>query len=168
MPAWDAEQGCLEVQGQALRVGDGSDAVGLRPNDEHALRWRLSRANGYARRGPLRRTLVKSAAGRVLGWYVAYFPYHEVGEVLQVAAGPADVGAVIEHLCHDAWRAGAVGLNGRVDPALAQGYSDAYCLFSRRGPWTLVHSRDPGLVDLFHRGQVFVSRLEGEWCARFE
>lgn len=136
--------------------------------EEHALRWRLSRANGYARRGPLRRTLVRGAAGNVLGWFVAYFPRGEVGEVLQVAAAPADVAAVLEHLCHDAWRAGVVGLSGRVDPALAQGYSDAYCLFSRRGPLTIVHSRDAGLVDSFHRGDIFVSRLEGEWCARFE
>jgi hypothetical protein len=136
--------------------------------DEHALRWRLARANGYLRRGPLRRTLVRDADGRVLGWFVAYFPRGEVGEVLQVVAEPKDVGAVLDHLCHDAAAAGVAGLSGRVDPALAQGYSDAYCLFSRRGPWTLVHSRDAGLVDLFHRGQVLVSRLEGEWCARFE
>lgn len=136
--------------------------------DEHGLRWRLSRANGYARRGPLRRTLVRARDGKALGWYVAYFPAGEVGEVIQVVANAPEVGAVLTHLCHDAAAAGVVGLTGRVDPALAQGYSDAYCLFSRRGPWTLVHSRDAGLVDLFHRGQVFVSRLEGEWCARFE
>jgi hypothetical protein len=136
--------------------------------DEHSLRWRLSRANGYARRGPLRRTLVRARDGGILGWFVAYFPRGEMGEVLQVAAAPSDVGAVLAHLCHDASRAGVVGLSGRVDPALAQGFSDAYCLFSRRGPMTLVHSRDAGLVALFHRGDVFVSRLEGEWCGRFE
>lgn len=136
--------------------------------DEPALRWRLSRANGYARRGPLRRTLVRDAAGDALGWYVAYFPRGKVGEVLQVAAASDGINAVLEHLWHDAWTAGVVGLSGRVDPSLSQGYSDAYCLFSRRGPTTLVHSRDASLVDLFHRGQVFVSRLDGEWCARFE
>lgn len=164
--------------GEALDASTMADAlprlVGSRAlapaydRDEHGLRWRLSRANGYARRGPLRRTLVRDAHGKSLGWYVAYFPPGDVGEVLQVVAAPADVGTVLTHLCHDASAAGTVGLTGRVDPALAQGYSDAYCLFSRRGPWTLVHSRDAGLVDLFHRGQVFVSRLEGEWCARFE
>ena len=132
------------------------------------LRWRLARAGHFSRRGPLHRVLVRAASGEVLGWYIAYFPARAVGEVLQVAAGPAQVGAVLDHLFHDAWRAGVDGLSGRIDPALAQGYSDAYCIFSRRGPWTVVHSRDPELVNLFHRGDVFVSRLEGEWCARFE
>ncbi len=150
------------------RVAGSRSILPAYDRDEHALRWRLCRANAYARRGPLRRTLVRDHGGKALGWYVAYFPPGEVGEVLQVAASPADVEAVLGQLCHDAAKAGVVGLAGRVDPALAQGYSDAYCLFSRRGPWTLVHSRDAGLIDLFHRGQVFVSRLEGEWCARFE
>lgn len=58
-------------------------------------------------------------------------------------------------------------LKGRLDPALAQAYSDRYCVFSRRGPWVVVHSRDPALPQLFHRGEALFSSLDGERCARF-
>jgi hypothetical protein len=58
-------------------------------------------------------------------------------------------------------------LKGRLDPAMAQAYSDRYCLFSRRGPWMLVHSRDPALSHLFHRGEALFSSLDGELCVRF-
>ncbi len=133
-----------------------------------ALRWRLTRAAGYARRGPLRGALVLDSRGEMLGWYLAYFPEGGTGEVLQVVADADDIGTVLGRLFRDAGLAGVVALSGRADPALVQGYSDAHCVFSRRGPLMVVHSRDPALVDAFQRGQAFVSRLEGEWCARFE
>jgi hypothetical protein len=142
----------------------------LRPDyeDEAALRWRLARADGYARRGPLRRALVRSAAGEALGWYIAYFPRGKVGEVLQVVASESTIAAVLNRLFADAARDGVIGLSGRLDPKLVQAYSDAHCIFSRRGPLMLAHARDPALMELLHRGEVFLSRLDGEWPARFE
>src|SRR5690606_29567961 len=95
----------LDAATMAAVLPDVAPARALTPaydRDEHALRWRLSRANGFARRGPLRRTLVRERGGRTLGWFVAYFPRDGMGEVLQVAAAPADAGAVLDHLCHDA------------------------------------------------------------------
>lgn len=161
----------LDVATIVASLGPLIGERGLAPvyeRDERALAWRLARASGFARRGPLRQTLVRNAAGAELGWYIAYLPHGGTGEVLQVVATPATAAAVLNHMVHDAGMAGVIGLSGRVDPALLQAYSDAYCLFSRRGPWTMVHAKDRALVDRFHRGQVFFSRLEGEWCARFE
>lgn len=142
----------------------------LRPDydDAAALHWRLARAAGYTRRGPLRRTLVRSADGDPLGWYVAYFPRGRVGEVLQVAASEATIAAVLNRMFADATRDGVIGLNGRLDPELVQAYSDAHCILSRRGPLVLAHARDPALMALLHRGEMFLSRLDGEWPARFE
>lgn len=136
--------------------------------DEAALRWRLTRAAGYARRGPLRRALVRSAAGEALGWYIAYFPRGKVGEVLQVVASESTISAVLNRLFADAAKDGVIGLSGRLDPKLVQAYSDAHCMLSRRGPLVLAHARDPALMDLLRRGEAFLSRLDGEWCARFE
>jgi hypothetical protein len=31
----------------------------------------------------------------------------------------------------------------------------------------LVHSRDPEIMAAIHRGEAFLSRLEGEWWLRF-
>jgi hypothetical protein len=59
-------------------------------------------------------------------------------------------------------------LRGRIDPALAQAYSERYCLISQRGPWLLAHAREPALLHAFHRGDAVLSHLDGEWCARFK
>jgi hypothetical protein len=132
-----------------------------------ALAWYLRRAEAIKECGELRRVLVRDEKGRFLGWYLYYQEPGRVGEVLQVAAVPDATPKVLDHLIYDAWQAGVVALSGRVDPLVAQDYSDRYCLFSRRGPWTLVHSRDPALRLPFHRGDVMFSRLEGERCLRF-
>lgn len=136
--------------------------------DDASLRWRLARAAAYRRRGPLRRALVRDAGGEPIGWYVAYFPRGKVGEVLQVVASTATITAVLRRLFTDASDRGLVGLRGRLDPALVQEYSDAHCILSRRGPLMLAHARDPAVMDLLHRGEAFLSRLDGEWPARFE
>lgn len=135
---------------------------------ERALAWRLARVSGYEKRGPLRKTIVRDTHGKPLGWYIAYFPRGDTGEVLQVIATPRTIASVLARLIYDAGCAGVVALNGRVDGALIQAYSDAYCVFSMRGPWTMVHSRDESIVGRFHSGEAVLSRLEGEWCARFE
>ena len=39
--------------------------------------------------------------------------------------------------------------------------------FQHRGSWMLMHSKMPGLLDVIHRGEAFLSRLEGEWPMRY-
>lgn len=142
----------------------------LRPDFEVAapLHWRLMRAESFSARGPLRRVLVRNASRDVLGWYIAYFPRGKVGEVLQVVASELNIAAVLGQLFADALAERVIGLSGRLDPMLAQAYSDAHCILSRRGPIMLAHSRDPAVMDSLYRGEAFISRLEGEWSARFD
>lgn len=173
-PFGDTSEGCTSegLTAEAMRRL-GPTFLGERPirpdyQDDAALRWRLQRADGYARRGPLWRRLVRSAAGEAIGWYIAYFPRGKVGEVLQVVASESTIGAVLATLFADATRDGVIGLRGRLDPRLVQAYSDAHCMISRRGPLMLAHARDPKIMEFLHRGDAFLSRLEGEWCARFE
>ncbi|HVK88904.1 MAG TPA: hypothetical protein VM513_32515 [Kofleriaceae bacterium] len=128
------------------------------------LAWYLERA---PRLGPLESALVRDAKGKVLGWYIYCRTRDRTAELLQFVASPPAAGQVLDHLMHEAWRAGMTALCGRIDPALSQPYSDRYCLFSRRGPWLLAHARDPELVHAFHRGEAMFSRLDGEWCAQF-
>jgi hypothetical protein len=74
---------------------------------------------------------------------------------------------VLDHLLHETWLAGITAVKGRLDPALAQVCSDRYCLFTRRGPWLVVHAREPELAQMFHRGEALFSPLDGEFTARF-
>ena len=142
----------------------------LRPDydDLDSLRWRTARAQGYALRGPLKRVLVRGPGGDVLGWYMAYFPEGGVGEVLQVLASESTISTVLDRLFTDALHARVTGLCGRLDPKLAQAYSDAHCIISRRGPLMLAHARDPAVMDLLFRGEAYISRFDGEWATRFE
>jgi hypothetical protein len=42
--------------------------------------------------------------------------------------------------------------------------ADQHGVFTSGGMRFLMRSRDPVTENLFHRGDVFFSRLEGEWC----
>ena len=131
-----------------------------------ALAWRLRRAESIPG-GDLERVLVRNRDGQILGWYIYRRERDGTAQLLQLTAPSEAARPVLDHLLYDAWRAGMIVLSGRLDPALAQAFSDCYCLFSRRGPWMLVHSRDPALRQIFHRGQALFSPLDGELCARF-
>lgn len=131
-----------------------------------SLGWYLRRA-AAALDGDLECVLVRDEDDKLLGWYIYHRGREHTAELLQLAAPEEAAQRVLDHLIYDAWQAGNTVLSGRLDLAIAQAYSDRYCLFSRRGPWTLAHARDRSILNAFHRGEAFFSRLEGEFCARF-
>jgi hypothetical protein len=119
------------------------------------------RPDGRFRAAAIRR------GGEVVGWHLYDLGLDGIAEVLQVAAAPSSIGAVLDHLFYSAWREGASAVAGRLDPRFMQVYSDKYCLFHRRGPWVLVHARRPEFVRPFQSGDAFFTRLDGEWCLGF-
>jgi len=131
------------------------------------LAWHLDRAAGKVYFGEFRRVLVEDKYGRALGWYLYYQRSGHTGEVIQIAANHDTIGPVLDQLFFEAWQAGLVALNGKMDPLFMQALADRYCLFYKRSFWTLVYSKDDGLLRVFLEGKAFMSRLEGEWCLRF-
>lgn len=115
----------------------------------------------------LRRVLVRSTGGVIAGWYV-YCVRDAVGEVLQVGGSQERIGEVLDHLLAQARRDGVVVVVGRIDPRFADAFALRHCVFHHRGEWMLIHARDPKLVHAIQRGDAFLSRLEGEWCMRFQ
>ena len=108
--------------------------------------------------------VVRNSKQAVIGWYLYYLNPGAISPVLQVAGRKESIKQVLDHLIYHSWRGGAVALSGRLDPRFVQEFSDSYCLFNRRGPWTLIHSRRPDLVQAIQRGNAFLTPLEGEWC----
>ena len=102
-----------------------------------------------------------------LGWYICNLHGDQTAEVVQLAATPATVHDVLDHLFYHMWRHGAVSVTGRLDPRFMQALSDKYCLFHRRGPWVLINARRPELLRAFESGQAWFSPLDGEWSLRF-
>lgn len=141
----------------------------LRPDyDDRSVKWVLERAAQREGHGHFRKVLVRDEEREIIGWYLYYVNRGGTGEVLQIAAKAHAVHQVLDHLLDDASRQGAIALSGRLEPAFAQELSEKYCLLYRRGHWMLIHSKKPELLHAIQRGDAFLTRLEGEWCLRFQ
>lgn len=141
---------------------------GLQPvYDAQSLPWLLDQAARKTRHGALRARAVFDANRRLVGWYLHHVRAGGVGEVVQVAAREGSFGPVLERLLADAWRHGAVAVRGRLDPRHVQELSDRHCWLRREGPWTLVHSNNADVASAIHKGDAWLSRLEGDWWLRF-
>jgi hypothetical protein len=115
--------------------------------------------------GELRKACVRDK-DRVVGWYVYSLASTGIGEVYQIGAESASVGKVLDHLFHDAWKHGLIGLQGRMEPQFMQELTTKSCFFFRNGSWTLMQSSKPNLVALLQSGTAFFSRFDGEWSLR--
>jgi len=139
----------------------------LQPDhDRQSLEWSLGRAARFRGRGALRKVIVKSANQETAGWYISHSNPGGVEEVLQIFAKPTAAQDVFDHLLHEARLRGAAAVSGSFDPLFMESYVERRCII-RGGPWVLVHSRNPELTRAFQDGDVFFSRLEGEWCLHF-
>jgi hypothetical protein len=142
----------------------------LRPDyDAESLEWILERAASLRSSGTFRKVLVKTRDGKLAGWYLYYRNPAGVSQVLQISATPLFTNQVLDHLLYDAWSGGATVLSGRLEMsrAFTQAFSDKHFIFHCGPAWVLFHSRRPELMEAFQRGEVYLSRLEGEWCTHF-
>lgn len=140
----------------------------LRPCYERvSLDWLLGQVVVKPHLGELQQLLVRDARRRVVGWALYCLNRGGVSQVIQVAARRGALGRVLAPLFDHAGRRGAIALEGRLDPGCAQEFADAGCGFTRDGPWTLAHARDPDIMRAIERSDAFLSRLEGEWWLSF-
>lgn len=163
---------CTEEQADATSIvadlPSVSGGLSLLPSyGSGDLGWVLRQCQGRKGFGAVRARRVLDAARRPLGWYVYYLQPAGVCEVLQLAAAPAAKGVVLELLLADAWRHGGAAVRGRLDHLHAADLARARCPLRWEGPATVIHSRRREIIDAVHRGDVFLSRLDGEWWMRF-
>jgi hypothetical protein len=135
-------------------------------HDERTLRWLLGRAATRNGGGELLTGMVY--AGKALaGWYIAHLDQVGIADVAQLRAAPSAVQDVLDHLFSEAWRRGALAVTGRMDARFMEALSDRHSVFHRRGPWTLIKTRHPEILQSFQSGEACFSRLDGEWSLRF-
>jgi hypothetical protein len=138
----------------------------VRPEyDLESLRWLLSRAAAQGLHGPLRQVIV-NRRGKTLGWYLYYLRPNDVAQVLQIGGDRRHASEVLQHLFHRAHAEKAVAVSGNLEPAFAQALAGSHCSLGLSGS-VIVHSHNERLLDAIHRGDAFLSRLEGEWWMRF-
>lgn len=137
----------------------------LRPRYQASeLSWLIASLRRRADSQELRGKLLLTG-DEPIGWYLYYARRGGVCEVIQLGAAPSCEGPVLDHLFCDARNQGAVAVAGQLELDWMQTLSERRCLFhhSLDGSWCLVHSRDPEIRLAIHRGDCFLSRLEGEW-----
>lgn len=161
------------LTGQELAAGDllaclsGAAADrALRPRyDGEFLGWFLDLLAARQGRGRFEKVAVRDDSGALVGWYLFYLNPGGISEVVQIGATRGFMGDVVDHLFERAYRGGAVAVSGQMDPAAFQALAARRCMFHHDGiSWFLVHSRDPEVLPAIHRGDAFLTRLEGEWC----
>jgi hypothetical protein len=135
--------------------------------DLQNLDWLLNFMTEMKAYGELRRRALRNERGRVVGWYIYYLKPGGIGEVVQIGSKRHFSKDVINHLFHDAWHRGAIGLHGRVEARWLQDLSDTGCVFYRGGRWMQAHSRRPELISLLQSNDALITRLDGEWCLSF-
>ncbi len=158
-----AEDLTLEALETALSEGAGQATLRT-VHDRDSLAWQLERAARLRRHGRLQKLLFRTEEGHAAGWAIYYLDGGGMSEVVQLNAFPPHQHAVLDALIGHARRGGAAALRGRLEPVMQEPLSDRRCLFFCGPAWTLIHARDRKLLDAFARGNVFFSRLDGEWC----
>lgn len=108
---------------------------------------------------------VATPSGAVVGAFLYHLKPGGVARVLQLLARPGQAGAVIDCLIGDAASRGAVGLRGRIQPALMEAMLGRRIGFTHLVS-TVVHSRDASLVEACRNGGIFYNGLAGESWTR--
>lgn len=135
----------------------------LRPEyDVKSLKWSLEITAAASLAKPLRKRVVRDAQGEVVGWFLYLLERGGESHVAQMAATKRAAQAVLQSLLADACSQGSVVLSGRFEPGFVEPLSSLGCTLSH-GPWMLVHSKQPDVLDAILSGEAFLSRLEGEW-----
>jgi hypothetical protein len=132
-----------------------------------ALNWLVARAAEKSIHGRLQGALLHERDGTLAGWYLYYARRGAVAQVLHAAAHPRRARDLLHRLFRDAHASGACAVAGQIDPRHMKDYARAGCRFMWPGYTLLAASRRPELMGAIHRGDAWLTRLEGEWWARF-
>lgn len=155
----------LEVGAVLTYLPQFSRGLALRPvYDERSLLWLFDQAAQMKLHGEFKKVLLRDEQGAVAGWYLYYLKRGGLSSVIQIAARKNSEGEVIDHLFDHARRGGATALSGRLEPRFIQELADRGCFFNRIGCLMLIQSKNAEILNAIHRGDAFLTQLEGEWC----
>jgi hypothetical protein len=155
-----AEADALDVRPLAPgELAAAAGELGLDPApayDDAWLRWVLARLDGEILARALRR------GPKIVGWYVVALDDARAARVLQVAARPREIDAVLGRMLADAREAGAVVVGGRAEPHLLEALRARGCALGF-GDRFVAHAQEPELLDALRSERGLLSRLDGEF-----
>ena len=139
----------------------------VRPDwDGPGLEWLLRLAAQQRFCGTLELRAIHKKNGKLAGVYALYGGRGRIAVALQVLCRPGMAARVIGSMCRRATEAGAVGVRGQTHPALIDGLIRTHGVFYRHRAATVVHSRDPALIEIARRGDMLVGGFVGDSWTR--
>ncbi len=139
----------------------------LRPvSSDGSTAWLISRAREMKQHGELLSVALKDTQENVMGWYVYYAKRGATCEVLQLVAKQSYTQEVLHHLAHHAAMRGGLSLTGTLHHDFLQPLAAHRATFNPaiKSRWMMIYSKEPEIVNAFLKGDVLLSRLDGEWC----
>lgn len=139
----------------------------LRPcYEDDSFPWLLEQLAEKREFGALEGALLRDGDA-VAGWFLYCLAPSGNALVVQLVARPADRERVVQHLSLHAWRRGAHTLNGRLSPDWLPALAAGRCGLRADAPCVLYWSSRLDVLRAIERGDVFLSRLDGEWWLSF-
>ncbi len=129
--------------------------------DASDLRYILDEATTKSTYGAMHARVVRSRNGVPMGAYLYHGSPGRIARVLQILAVKEREGAVLDSLLNHARTLGVVAIRARTQPHLLQAMMVRQGIFFQRSS-TVVHSRDPRVLDAFSDGNAFFNGLAGE------
>lgn len=130
-----------------------------------SLRRMVSESRRKALYGEMVRRVVTTPGGRPSGLFLYYGDPGRIGRVVQILAAPGQTGAVIDSMVNHAAESGIVALRGRTQPTLLDAMLGRRFAFVHASS-SIVHARDPALIEPFRRGNAFFNGFAGESWSR--
>jgi hypothetical protein len=130
-----------------------------------SLARRVAESRRKANFGTRVRRKVLGRDGRTLGLFLYYGDAGGIGRAVQILFQPGQAGTVIDAMLADAAERGLVGLRGRSMPALLEAMLGRRFFFLHASS-SIVHARDPSLLEPFVAGKAFFNGFAGESWSR--
>jgi hypothetical protein len=141
-----------------------ADRLLLRPDyDDDFLTWLFQRLGEVKSRGTPVGYLIRDESRQPLGWYLYFLKAGGISRVLGIGAKRKGLGLVLDHLFHHAQENGSAGIQGRIEPGLAESLSRRRCLFHRSGYQVLIHSGRPEILHAIQSGKALLTRIDGDY-----
>ncbi|HYK11350.1 MAG TPA: GNAT family N-acetyltransferase [Gemmatimonadales bacterium] len=172
-PRWRAPRGVrrgpLTPKLMTQQLPQLLSGVSLRPEyDTRSTQWIFDQLVAKRGLGEFRSAALWDDAGvEVLGWYVYYADAEGVGRVVHFVARQGSRDLVLQELFARGWREGLAAITGRLETGLLRHAGKVGLTCRREGPWMLVQSSRPEILEAVDRGDVFLSSLEGEGLLSF-
>ncbi len=132
---------------------------------EESLRRMVEESRHKATFGAMVRRMVTTRDGKPVGMFLYYGDPGRIGRVLQILAAPGRAGEVIDAMLAHASERGMVALRGRTQPALLEAMLGRRFAFVHASS-SIVHARDPVLIEPFLAGKAFFNGFAGESWSR--